>query len=44
MWPIEVIRAINNPKKAKTAKQRRLIKEFRETVGFTIKCDTPKHK
>jgi hypothetical protein len=40
LWPIEVIKAINEPKKyAKTKKQTQAIEKFREVTGFTIRVD-----
>lgn len=43
MWPIEVIKVINDPKKyAKTDKQRDQVKKLREQTGFTIELDKPK--
>ena len=43
MWSLEFLKAINNPKKhAKTAKQKKAVKDFREKTGFTI--DVNKNK
>lgn len=40
MWPIEVIKAVNDPEKyAKTEKQKEAIRKFRETTGFSISLD-----
>lgn len=43
MYPIEVIRVINNPKKyAKTAKQKKAVDQLRQIVGYTLKMYIPK--
>ena len=42
MWPIEVIKVVNDPKKhAKTEKQKESVERFRSRIGAEVKTVIP---
>ena len=45
MWPIEVIRAMNDPEKyAKTEEQKKKLKDMRNSTGFSLNMQVKKYK
>lgn len=44
MWPIEVIRVVNDPEKyAKNTAQKEQVEQFKKARGYTWKVDRPKN-